>query len=158
MDQDANYAGYNPNSLGPTGSLEYVQTKLGRLERSRANAIESINVRKASILKASEDTNAQLDHLEVSQSRLPFVGQAVLISAACLAVIELANRGRVILQWLRSRRKRTPPKPHLSEENIQQQDLSFGDRQPDTPQTNGRRSLSGRVHARDWQRTSYFGG
>jgi hypothetical protein len=151
MDQDANYAGYNPNSLGPIGSLEYVQSKLGRLERSRASAIESINVRKASILKASEETNTQLDHLEVSQNRLPFVGQAVLISAACVAVIELANGGWSIFQWLRSRRKKNRPKPSLSEENIELQDLSFGHRQPDSPQRNGRRSLSGRVHARDWQ-------
>jgi hypothetical protein len=153
MDQDGNYARYNPNALGPTESVEYLQTKVGRFERTRAKAIELINLRKASILKASEETDAQLSRLEVSQNRLPLVGQVVLIGAACLTAINLVTGGWAIFQWLRSRRRGKPPKPPLPEGSIELQDMSFGLRQPDSPQRNGRRSLPGRVHARDWQHT-----
>jgi hypothetical protein len=151
MDQDVNYTPYNPNALGPAEGLEYLQAKLEKLERSRANGIELTNLRKASILKASEETNTRLDRLEASQKRLPLVGKAVLIGAACIAAIELTTKGWTIFQYLRFWRREKRPKPSLPEGSVELEDLGFGQRQPDSPQRNGRRSLPGRVHPRDWQ-------
>lgn len=147
MNQDTNYARYNPNILGPAESLQYVQDKLEKLENRRVKAIELINLRKSSIVKASDAANAQLDRNEAVQRKLPLVGKIVLTGTVFVAAIELAKSGWTLCRWLVSRQRAKRRNP---EGGTDIQDQRYGQQETYSPHKPGKRSLSGRMHTRDW--------
>jgi hypothetical protein len=147
MNQDTNYARYNPNILGPSESLQYVQGKLEKLENRRVKAIELIKLRKQSIVKASDAANAQLDRNEAVQRRLPLVGKIVFTGAVFVAAIELAKSGWTLCRSLVSRQR---AKRRNTEGGTDIQDQRYGEQETYSPQRPGKRSLSRRMHTRDW--------
>jgi len=150
MEEDGNYPQYRSITLGPERSLQYVQERVERIEKSKKLGAEAVHRRKAEIFQKALENDAALTRIEKSQETIRKVGKAAAIGIVGLFAIKAANEGLGLIQWFLKRRKsrakqtqRTEAKEHTDTGEEAEVSKELGKKSSSFHST--------RLHARDWR-------
>jgi hypothetical protein len=144
-----------PKILGPQESIEYVQTRIDKIDAKRKHALEIIDRRKNEIVTKSMEQKCTLDTIEASQRTIQRVETIAVIGAACLLLFTIAKEGIGLVRWLWKRQKSEAQLTKLKDANDARSTNRKESGRPAISQRDRMSQFSKRMHARDWQKNNF---
>jgi hypothetical protein len=134
---------HSPSILNTKESIQYLESKLQKLEERRHIGIEAAERQKKAIYEDGQRQEENLKRLEIAQKKLDGTAKAVAVGTAVLVILEVVKLGSDLIRWLvRKKQEKLKQDPHDFQEMDQAEGFETSN--------DGNEKIGKRYHARQW--------